>query len=65
MISNMNPHPSIVQRIDQIRVSKSDRRIAKECMHNAELVADLICRACMSLRAAAELVGRPSAHLTK
>lgn len=52
MITNVNSFPSIVQRIDYIRVSKSDRRIAKECMRNAESVAEIVCRAGANLRAA-------------
>jgi hypothetical protein len=58
MITNVNSYSSMVQRIDHVRVSKSDRRIAKECMRKAEFVADLICRAGMSLQAAAALMGR-------
>jgi len=33
------------QRIDQVRMSESDRRIAKEHLHDAELVVELIYRA--------------------
>ena len=62
MITNVNSYSSMVRRIDYIRVSKSDRRIAKECMRNAEWVAELICRAGMSLQAASALMGRSLAH---
>jgi len=65
MNTNVNSYFSMVQRVDNVCMSKSDRRITKECMRDAELVADLICRAGMSLQAAAELVGRPLARLAK
>ena len=51
----MTSYSNLVQRIDQIRMSKSDRRIVKTCMRNAEFVADLICRPGTSLQAAAPL----------
>ena len=58
MIKNVNSLPSMVQRIDDIRTSESDRDNAKEQMHDAELVADLFCRAGTNLRFAGELLGR-------
>ena len=58
MIKNANSLPSMVQRIDDIRASESDRENAKEQMHDAELVADLLCRAGTNLRFAGELLGR-------
>ena len=58
MTSRMNPHSSMEQRIDQIGLSKSDRRIAKEHMREADFVADLICRAAENLRSVGDfLVG--------
>ena len=36
MISKPNPHPSMEQRIDHIRVRANDRRIAKEHLRDAE-----------------------------
>ena len=58
MIKNVNALPSIAQRIDDIRASESDRDNAKEQMHDAELVAELLCRAGTNLRFAGELLGR-------
>ena len=58
MINNVNSLPSMVQRIDDIRASESDRENAKEQMHDAELLADLLCRAGTNLRFAGELLGR-------
>lgn len=55
---NMNTQTSMDRRIDSIRASESDRRTAKEEMHDAELVADLLCRAGNTLRFAGEILGR-------
>lgn len=54
----MNAYSSMVQRIDDIRTSKSDRQIAKEQMHDAELVAELLCRAGQNLRFAGVLLSK-------
>ena len=62
MIKNANALPSMVQRIDDIRSSESDRQIARDGMQDAELVADLLCRAGTNLRFAGELLGRLLAH---
>ena len=56
MIKNTDSHSSMDQRIDRIRVSESDRQIAKEHMRDADFVADLICRAAESLRSVGELL---------
>ena len=56
MIKNANAHSSMDQRIDSIRASESDRRIAKEHMRDADFVADLICRAAESLRSVGHLL---------
>ena len=56
MIKNTDSYSSMDQRIDSIRVSESDRQIAKEHMRDADFVADLICRAGESLRSAGELL---------
>jgi len=58
MIKNMNSQSSMDQRIDSIRVSQSDRQIAKQHMRDADLVADLICRAAENLRTAEGLLSR-------
>jgi hypothetical protein len=51
-------YPSMDQRIDAIGASASDREIAKEYMHEAELVADLLQRAGANLRFAGELLNQ-------
>ena len=58
MIKNMNSYSSMVQRIDDIGASKSDRQVAKEQMHDAELVAELLCRAGTNLRFAGVLLSK-------
>ncbi len=55
MIKNANSYSSMDQRIESIQVSKSDRRIAKKHMRDADSVAGLICRAAQSLRSVGEL----------
>ena len=55
---NMNAQASMDQRIDSIRASESERQIAKEGMHDAELVAELLCRAGNTLRFAGEILGK-------
>ena len=62
MIKNRNAYPSMVQRIDSIRVSDSDRQIAKEHMRDAEFAADLVCRACENFRSAEMLLSKLFAH---
>lgn len=57
MIST-NAYSSMDQRIDAIGASASDREIAKEYMHDAELVADLLQRAGANLRFAGELLNQ-------
>ena len=55
---DMNTQPSMDQRIDNIRASEAERQIASEGMHDAELVAELLCRAGNTLRFAGEILGR-------
>ena len=62
MIKNGNAYSSMDQRIDSIRVSESDRQIAKEHMRDADFVADLICRATEKVRSAEGLLTRLFAH---
>jgi len=62
MIKNANALPSMVRRIDDIPASESDRQIARDGMQDAELVADLLCRAGTNLRFAGELLGRLLVH---
>ncbi|HYA47323.1 MAG TPA: hypothetical protein VEF92_07195 [Burkholderiales bacterium] len=64
MIKNANSYSSMVQRINNIQLSKSDRQLAEEHMRDAELVAELICRACENLRSAEALLSRVFAHRT-
>jgi len=58
MAKNGNAYSSMDQRIDSIRVSESDRQVAKEHMRDADFVADLVCRATEKLRSAEELLSR-------
>ena len=58
MIKNANAHSSMDQRIESIKVSKSDRQIAKEHMRDADSVADLVCRAAENVRSAERLLRR-------
>ena len=58
----INAYSSIDQRIDNIRVSESDRQTAKEYMRDADFMADLICRAAEKLRSAEGLLGRLLVH---
>ena len=64
MSKNGNAYSSMDQRIDGIRVSESDRQIAKEHMRDADYVADLVCRATGKLRSAEELLSRLFAQRT-
>jgi hypothetical protein len=56
MIKNATSHSSMEQRIDQIGLSKSDRRLAKEHMRDADFAADLICRATGNLWSVGDLL---------
>ncbi len=56
MIRNASPYSSMDRRIDSIRVSESDRQIAKEHMRDADFVADLVCRASENLRSLGEFL---------
>ena len=56
MIKNASPYSSMDRCIDSIRVSESDRQIAKEQMRDADFVADLVCRAAEKLRSIGELL---------
>ena len=58
MIKNVTSLPSMVQRIDDVRASESDRESAKEQMHDAEVVAELLYRAGKNVRFAGELLGK-------
>ena len=64
MTKNGNSHSSMDQRIDSIRVSESERQIAKEHMRDADFVADLVCSATQKLRSAEELLSRLFAQRT-
>ncbi len=65
MIKSANSYSSMDQRIDSMRVSESNRRIAREHMRDADLVADLVCRATEKLRSAEDLLSRLFAHRTQ
>jgi len=64
MIST-NTHTSMDKHIDSIHASESDRQTAREGMHDAELVADLLCRAGNTLRFAGEILGKMLAERTR
>ena len=64
-MTKINGYSSIDQHIENIRVSESDRQIAKEHMRDADFVADLICRAAENLRSAERLLGRLFALRTR
>jgi hypothetical protein len=64
MIKNANSYSSMDQRIDSMRVSESERQIAKEHMRDADFVVDLVCRATEKLRSAEELLSRLFAQRT-
>jgi hypothetical protein len=57
-MAKMNTLTSMDPHIDSIRASEIDRDTAKEWMHDAELVADLLCRAGNTLRFAGEVLGK-------
>jgi hypothetical protein len=59
---NTNAYSSMDQRIDNIRVSESDRQTAKEYMRDADFIADLICHAAENLCSAEGLLGRLLVH---
>jgi hypothetical protein len=65
MIKNANPYSSMDQHIDSVRVSESDRQIAKEHMRDADFVAHLVCRAAEKLRSAGGLLSRLFVHRTQ
>jgi len=56
MAKNGKAYSSMDRRIDSIRVSESDRQIAKEHMRDADFVADLVCRASENLRSLGEFL---------
>ena len=64
MTKNGDAYSSMDQRIDSIRVSESDRQIAKEHMRDADFVADLVCRAAEKFRSAEEVLSQLFAHRT-
>jgi len=51
-----NRPPNVAHAIDNLRISESDRQLARQYLRNGELMADLICRASENLRSAAALV---------
>ena len=56
MAKNGKAYSSMDRRIDSIRVSESDRQIAKEHMRDADFVAELVCRASENLRSLGEFL---------
>ena len=62
---NARRRSGLAQRIDSLRISESDRRIAEEALRNGELMADLIRRASETLKSAAALVNKSFTHRPK
>jgi hypothetical protein len=62
---NARPRSGLAQRIDGLRISESDRRVAEEALRNGELMADLIRRASENLKSAAALVNKSFTHRSK
>lgn len=58
----VGPRSGLVQRMDYLRMTKSDRRIAEESLRNGELIADFIHRAGASLRHFAALISKCFAY---
>jgi len=56
VFKSADPRSNIARTIDNLRISESDRQLAREYLRNGELMADLICRASENLRSAAALV---------
>lgn len=56
MTSHTSSHSSMEQRIDAVRLSESDRRLAQEHMHEADVFADLVYRAAENLRSTGEFL---------
>jgi hypothetical protein len=57
-------HPSMDQRVDRMRISESDRQLAKAHMHDADFMAEIIYRAAENVRSAERLMGRLFAQHT-
>jgi hypothetical protein len=47
-----------IRRIDSIRLSKGDRRVAEQYLRSGEFLGGLIYRACGNLRYAAAIVSK-------
>ena len=55
---NADPPSCAMQQLEHIRVSESDRELAREYLRSGELMADLISRASGNLRSAGALVSK-------
>jgi hypothetical protein len=53
-----NVDSSVMQQLEQIRVSEHDRQLAREYLRSGERMAELIDRASGNLRSAGALVGK-------
>jgi len=62
---SLTVQPSLTHRMDDLRMSESDRRLAAECLREGESLADLICRARDALRTTASLLGNYFAQRTR
>jgi len=53
-----NVDSSVMRQLEHVRVSESDRELAREYLRNGELMAELISRASGNLRSAGALVSK-------
>jgi len=56
ILNPADPRSNIARAIDNLRISESDRQLAREYLRNGELMGDLIFQASEKLRSAAALV---------
>ena len=57
--------PTLAHRMDDHRMSESDRRLAAECLRDGESLAGLICRARDAIRSTASHLGDYFAQRTR
>ena len=62
---SLTVQPGLTHRMDDLRMSESDRRLAAECLRDGESLAGLICRARDAIRSTASLLGDYFAQRTR
>jgi hypothetical protein len=62
---NTSQNSNVAQRINSLRVSANERRIAKEYVRDGERMADLICRTGANFRSAVAFMSRSLAYSAK